>query len=42
MIKQGAVRLDGNKVEDKSNVLDLGVEYLAQVGKRKFSKITVV
>lgn len=42
MIKQGAVRLDGNKLEDKAIVLDLGVEYLAQVGKRKFSKITVV
>jgi tyrosyl-tRNA synthetase len=42
MIKQGAVRLNGEKVADKSIVLSLGVEYLAQVGKRKFSKITVV
>lgn len=41
MIKQGAVRIDGDKVEDKQLALTQGKEYLAQVGKRKFSRITI-
>jgi len=41
MIKQGAVRVDGNKVDDKQLSLEVGVEYLVQVGKRKFSRITI-
>lgn len=41
MIKQGAARLDGKKIDDKATLLEVGVEYLVQVGKRKFSKITV-
>jgi tyrosyl-tRNA synthetase len=41
MIKQGAVKVGGKKVEDKKAALEVGVEYLVQVGKRKFSKITI-
>lgn len=41
MIKQGAVKLDGEKVEDKGMVLGKGVTLVAQVGKRKFAKITI-
>ncbi len=41
MMKQGAVKVDGVKVDDKKAVLDLGNEYLVQVGKRKFTRITV-
>lgn len=40
MIKQGAVKLDGEKVEDKSVRLQKGV-VVAQVGKRKFARITI-
>ncbi len=40
MIKQGAVKLDGEKVEDKTVRLHKGV-VVAQVGKRKFARITI-
>ncbi|MBL4783764.1 MAG: tyrosine--tRNA ligase [Porticoccaceae bacterium] len=42
MIKQGAVKIDGMKVEDKKLLLGLGCECLMQVGKRKFVKVTIV
>jgi len=41
MIKQGAVKLDGEKVEDKGLNLDKGRVVVAQVGKRKFARITL-
>ena len=41
MIKQGAVKLDGEKVKDKSQVLSKGSECVMQVGKRKFARITI-
>lgn len=41
MIDQGGVRLDGEKVADKSLMLKAGVSVVAQVGKRKFAKITI-
>ncbi|MCP3687855.1 MAG: tyrosine--tRNA ligase [Gammaproteobacteria bacterium] len=41
MIKQGAVKLDGVKVEDKGLTLSTGQVIVAQVGKRKFARITV-
>jgi len=40
MIKQGAVKLDGVKVEDKGLTLNKGTVIVAQVGKRKFARIT--
>ena len=41
MIQQGAVKLDGEKVEDKGLNLDQGKVLVAQIGKRKFARITL-
>ena len=41
MIKQGAVKLDGVRVEDKGLSLGKGQVVVAQVGKRKFARITL-
>lgn len=42
MIKQGAVKLDGEKVDDKGLNVGKGQVIVAQVGKRKFARITLV
>ena len=42
MIKQGAVRIDGDRVEDKSLRIDAATTRIYQVGKRKFCKVTVI
>lgn len=39
MIKQGAVKIDGEKVDDKSLLITNGLEAVFQVGKRKFARI---
>ena len=41
MIQQGAVKLDGEKVSDRGLELARGVVVVAQVGKRKFARITL-
>jgi tyrosyl-tRNA synthetase len=41
MIQQGAVRLDGERVSDKGLELEQGSVVVAQVGKRKFVRITL-
>lgn len=41
MIEQGGVRIDGNKLSDKNQMLDVGVSAVLQVGKRKFAKVTI-
>jgi len=41
MIDQGAVKLDGEKVSDRGLDLARGSVVVAQVGKRKFSRITI-
>ena len=41
MIDQGGIKLDGEKVSDKSLQLKAGTVVVAQVGKRKFARITV-
>lgn len=41
MIQQSAVKLDGEKVADKGLQLDRGTTVVAQVGKRKFARITL-
>ncbi len=41
MIDQGAVKLDGEKVADRSVTIAKGVTVVAQVGKRKFARVTV-
>ncbi len=40
-IEQGGIKLDGEKVVDKALVLNKGVAVVAQVGKRKFARITI-
>ena len=42
MVKQGAVKLDGEKVEDSRQILNAGFSAVMQVGKRKFAKVTIV
>lgn len=42
MIKQGAVKMDGEKVDDSRMTLSAGTVAVFQVGKRKFAKVTLV
>ena len=41
MIEQSAVKLDGERVSDKTLKLPAGTVVVAQVGKRKFGRVTV-
>jgi tyrosyl-tRNA synthetase len=41
MIGQGGVRVDGEKIADKSLQLPRGTTAILQVGKRKFARVTV-
>jgi tyrosyl-tRNA synthetase len=41
MIKQGAVRIDGERVEDRSLELEAGSSGVYQVGKRKFARVSL-
>jgi tyrosyl-tRNA synthetase len=41
MIEQGGVKLDGERVSDKGLKVTAGRSVVAQVGKRKFARITV-
>ena len=41
MVTQGAVKLDGIRIDDKGLQLQSGVVVIAQVGKRKFGRVTV-
>jgi tyrosyl-tRNA synthetase len=41
MIKQGAVRIDGVRVEDKSLTIEAGITAVYQVGKRKFARVSL-
>ncbi|KFZ38345.1 tyrosine--tRNA ligase [Shewanella mangrovi] len=41
MVKQGAVKLDGEKIEDSKQVFAAGTTAIFQVGKRKFAKVTI-
>jgi len=41
MIQQGAVRIDGEKLEDRAFLLARGTNIVCQVGKRKFARIKV-
>ncbi|OIQ91880.1 tyrosine--tRNA ligase [mine drainage metagenome] len=41
MIEQGGVRLNGEKLADKSLVLKAGETVVLQVGKRKFARVTL-
>jgi tyrosyl-tRNA synthetase len=41
MIKQGAVRIDGERIEDKSLQIPAGSTNVYQVGKRRFSRVSL-
>jgi len=41
MIKQGAVRIDGERISDKGLVIQSGSTHVYQVGKRRFARVTV-
>jgi len=41
MIQQGAVRIDGERVSDRSLVLESGFDGVLQVGKRRFARLTL-
>ena len=41
MIKQGAVRIDEEKITDTKHIIPAGTSAIYQVGKRKFKKITL-
>ena len=41
MIKQGAVRIDGERIEDRGLVVPAGSEHVFQVGKRRFARVRV-
>ena len=40
-IDQGGIKLDGEKVSDRNLQLNKGAQVVAQVGKRKFAKVTL-
>ena len=42
MIQQGAVRIDGERIEDRTLAIDAGTTHVYQVGKRKFARIALV
>ena len=41
MLKQRAVRVDGERVESRDCVLPAGAQYVLQVGKRRFARVHV-
>ena len=41
MIEQGGVKLDGEKISDKALTINNGATVVAQVGKRKFARVTI-
>ena len=41
MIKQGGVKLNGDKIKDKSLKIKSGETIIIQVGKRKFAKVSI-
>lgn len=42
MLKQGAVRIDGERVSDPKLLLDSGATHIYQVGKRRFAKVQLL
>ena len=41
MIQQGAVRIDGERVEDRKLEIEAGTTHVYQVGKRRFARVTL-
>jgi tyrosyl-tRNA synthetase len=42
MIKQGAVKIDGEKLSDSRLELQTGTTHVYQVGKRRFARVTII
>lgn len=42
MVSQGAVRIDGDRLDDSRREIAAGNTHIFQVGKRKFARVTVV
>ncbi len=42
LVQQGAVRMDGERVQDRNLVLNAGQEFVLQVGKRRFAKVILL
>ena len=42
MIKQGAVKIDGEKISDTKHMVNTGTSSVYQVGKRKFARVTII
>ncbi len=42
LINQGAVRIDGERIEDRRREISAGSSHVFQVGKRKFAKVRLV
>jgi len=42
MIKQGAVKLDGNKLEDSKHIVKADSQHVYQVGKRRFARVSAI
>jgi tyrosyl-tRNA synthetase len=41
MVKQGAVKIDGERVDNERLEIDSGTTHIYQVGKRKFARVTL-
>jgi len=41
MVKQGAVKIDGEKISDPKLIVDTGTQHVYQVGKRKFARVEI-
>ena len=41
MIKQGAVKIDGEKIEDRDKQIKSGTAHVYQIGKRRFAKVSL-
>jgi tyrosyl-tRNA synthetase len=41
LIQQGGVRIDGERVDDRSLAISAGAEHVFQVGKRRFARVLV-
>jgi len=42
LIDQGAVRLDGQRIEDRGLLIAKGASHVCQVGKRRFARVRIV
>lgn len=41
MIQQGAVRIDGGRVEDRDLIISIGEAHIFQIGKRRFARVII-